>query len=78
MSTPAVALMDFPLAAPVYGLKPEWQGRSLVIGGEAFRLFGIAEITSPRNAVVQHIKSRKLLRMYPETVIRAFAVKAGA
>lgn len=74
----AAALMNFPLAAPTYGLKPEWQGRSLILDAQAFRLFGLVEITSRRNAVVQHIKSGALVRVYPETVIRAFAVKAGA
>ncbi len=78
MSAPIAAVLPFEIAAPIYGLKPEWQGRSFVVSAQAFRLYGLIGITSARNAVVQNIKSGKLLRMYPETVIRAFAVKEGA
>lgn len=74
----AAALMNFEIAAPMYGLKHEWQGRSFVIDAQAFRLFGVAAVDSSRCVVVQHIKTRKLHRMYPASVIRAFDVKAGA
>lgn len=78
MSTHAAALMHFALAAPAYGLKPEWQGRVIVIECQQFRLYGIAEITSERNIVLQSMKSNALVRISPTHVIRAFAVKEGA
>lgn len=78
MSTQAAALMQFALAAPAYGLKPEWQGRVLVIEACQFRLFGIAELTSERNVVLQCMKTQVLVRISPAHVIRAFAVKGGA